>query len=158
MIERISSQFSQKVLASGDQKGIAYIKIAETALHDCLKFCKNDSELLMDMLLDIVAVDYLGKRDVRFELNYILYSSSKNRRFIVKVAVSEQKPMIATVDDLWKSANWAEREVFDMIGIKFMGHPNLKRILMFEGFEGHPLRKDYAINHRQQIPDVQEVP
>ena len=100
-------------------------------------------------------MDYLG-RNPRFEVVYHLYSIPLNHRIRIKVPVSEENCKVPTCIDLWKSADWFERETFDMMGIVFEGHPNLKRLLLFEGFEGHPLRKDYPINQRQKIPEALE--
>ena len=105
-----------------------------------------------DFLMDICGVDYPGRDGGRFDVVYHLYSSSANMRLRVKTRVPENDPVVPSVTSLWKAANWFERECFDLFGIKFSGHPNLKRILLYEGFEGHPLRKDYPINKRQVIP------
>ena len=91
-----------------------------------------------------------GRGD-RFEVVYHFYSLPKNHRLRVKVPLPEVAPSVPSLADLWASANWYEREVWDMYGIQFEGHPNLKRILMYEGFEGHPLRKDYPVNRRQPL-------
>jgi NADH-quinone oxidoreductase subunit C len=88
---------------------------------------------------------------------YLLYSLELNHRLRIKVRVAEGEAL-QTATDLYASADWAEREVWDMVGIRFAGHPNLKRILLFEGFEGHPLRKDYPMDKRQKIPVIEEVP
>ena len=87
----------------------------------------------------------------RFEVVYHFYSVPKNHRVRLKVPVPEAAPSVPSVTGLWSSANWYEREAWDMFGIRFDGHPNLKRILMYTGFEGHPLRKDYPVNKRQPL-------
>ena len=87
----------------------------------------------------------------RFEVVYHFYSLTKNHRLRLKVPLSEAAPAVASLAGLWSSANWYEREVWDMYGIRFDGHPNLTRILMYEGFDGHPLRKDYPVNKRQPL-------
>jgi len=115
-----------------------------------------------DMLTDLAGVDYKGfsgnrARSERFEVVYHLLSVTDGRRHRVRVPVPESDPSIATVTSLWSAADWFERECFDMFGIKFEGHPNLKRLLMYEGFEGHPLRKDYPITKRQKIPVPEEA-
>ena len=88
---------------------------------------------------------------MRFEVVYHFYSVPKNHRLRVKVPLPEAAPSVPSLTGLWESANWYEREVWDMYGIRFDGHPNLKRIMMYEGFEGHPLRKDYLVNKRQPL-------
>jgi len=95
-------------------------------------------------------VDYAGRK-YRFDVVYHLLSLSAKRRLRIKVRVEESNPEIDSMTSLWGSANWLEREVWDMFGIRFTGHPNLKRILMYEEFQGHPLRKDYPVNKRQPL-------
>ncbi|MBI4227107.1 MAG: NADH-quinone oxidoreductase subunit C, partial [Candidatus Omnitrophica bacterium] len=87
----------------------------------------------------------------RFEVVYHLYSLEYNRRVRLKVPVPGHDPMVESLTRLWPAANWFEREVWDMFGIRFLGHPDLKRLLMYEEFEGHPLRKDYPVNRRQPL-------
>ncbi len=89
--------------------------------------------------------------DQRFEVVYHFYSILHRHRVRLKVAVMEDDATVPSLTALWPSANWYEREVWDMFGIRFSGHPDLKRILMYEGFEGHPLRKDYPVNKRQPL-------
>jgi NADH-quinone oxidoreductase subunit C/D len=103
-------------------------------------------------MADLCGVDYLGREGKRFEVVYHLYSTSTNKRLRAKVQLGEKEPAIDSVADIWPAADWFERECYDLFGIKFVGHKNLKRILLYEGFEGHPLRKDYPINKRQGIP------
>ena len=93
----------------------------------------------------------LGGAGARFEVVYHFYSLVQNHRLRLKVPVSEQDPSLDSLTGLWKSADWFEREVWDMFGIHFTGHPDLKRILMYEPFDGHPLRKDYPVNKRQPL-------
>ena len=92
-----------------------------------------------------------GQASARFELVYHFYSLPLNQRIRIKVPVEESDPVVDSLTVLWASANWFEREVWDMFGIKFRGHPNLKRILMYEEFVGYPLRKDYPVNKRQPL-------
>ena len=89
--------------------------------------------------------------EYRFEVVYHFYSSTKNHRLRVKVPLTAADPVVASLTRLWHSANWFEREAWDMFGIRFTGHPNLKRILMYEPFQGHPLRKDYPVRKRQPL-------
>src|SRR5206468_1510138 len=99
---------------------------------------------------DETAVDYLGQTP-RFEVVCHLVSLTHGRRLRVKIQVPEEDPVVPSLVPLWKSANWMEREVWDMYGIRFSGHPDLRRILMYEEFVGHPLRKDYPVNKRQPL-------
>jgi NADH-quinone oxidoreductase subunit C len=102
------------------------------------------------MLSDVTAVDLLP-RAPRFEVVYHLYSVARNHRVRVKAPVPEDDPELHSVEALYASANWMEREVWDMYGIRFAGHPDLRRLLLYEEFEGHPLRKDYAKEKRQPL-------
>jgi NADH-quinone oxidoreductase subunit C len=103
-----------------------------------------------DFLIDVTAVDYLGE-EVRFEVVTHLYASKTRRRLRVKARVPESDPTIETLVPLWRSANWLERETFDMFGVRFDHHPDLRRILMYEEFVGHPLQKDYPFDKRQPL-------
>lgn len=152
----LKEQFGDGVLEAAVLRGQGVLRVAPNKIHDVLKFAKETPDYRMNILLDVVGVDYLGE-DPRFEVVYILYSTELKHRLRVRVRVAEGQTL-PTASDLWKSADWAEREVWDMMGISFTGHPNLKRILMFEGFEGHPLRKDYPVNKRQKIPEIEEIP
>ena len=111
-------------------------------------FLKSDPRLQFDVLIDITAVDYL-ERKPRFDVVYHLLSLPFNRRLRLKVPVEDGEQNLRSLTPWWGSANWLEREVWDMFGIRFTGHPDLKRILMYEEFQGHPLRKDYPYRKRQ---------
>jgi NADH-quinone oxidoreductase subunit C len=100
------------------------------------------------MLLDLTVVDY-PDRPERFELVYHLLSIPRNRRIRIKLSVPESASVVASLTGIWKNAEWLEREAFDMFGVRFEGHPYMKRLFMYDGFEGHPLRKDYGLRHRQ---------
>ncbi len=109
-------------------------------------------ELGFDFLMDLSAADYLP-REPRFELVCHFYSTKNNYRLRLKCPVAENDARVDSLTTLWAGANWFEREAYDMYGIKFEGHPDLRRILMYDGFEGHPLRKDYPLKKRQpRIP------
>jgi NADH-quinone oxidoreductase subunit C len=100
----------------------------------------------------LTAVDDLcEERLPRFDVVYHFYSLEKNHRVRIKAGVDEREPEIDSISAIWPIADWFEREVWDMFGIKFKGHPNLKRILMYEEFQGHPLRKDYPVTKRQPL-------
>lgn len=117
------------------------------------RFLKEDPELGYNFLADLCGVDWLGKREPRFEVVYHLYSIPRADRIRVKVRVAEGAE-VESVMSVWNTANWHEREVFDMFGIRFTGHPDLRRILMPEEWEGHPLRKDYPV---EEMPKWWEV-
>lgn len=110
---------------------------------DVLRFLRDDLDLQFDMLLDVTAVDY-PSRPKRFEIVYILVSTQFSDRIRVKTRIADAESL-PTVSDLWLSADWGERECFDMFGVRFEGHPNLKRILNPDNFYGYPLRKTYPL-------------
>jgi len=130
-----------------DMRGQAVVVAAPDGAIDALRTLRDDAELRFELLADLTAVDYLG-RSPRYEVVYQLQSLALHHRLRVKVPVDGDDPVVPTASGLWKSALWAEREVFDMFGIRFVGHPDLRRILMYPEFQGHPLRKDYPLNQR----------
>jgi NADH-quinone oxidoreductase subunit C len=149
---------SQMVVELGD----LIVTVTPSSLFDVLKTCKESPLLDFNMLVDVTAVDWLDSRENRFEVVYQLLSVSKRQRLTIKVSVSEDKPEVPSSTPLWNSANFMEREVWDMFGIRFVGHPDLRRILMYEEFIGHPLRKDYPVQGKQprvplRYPEVQNT-
>ena len=93
----------------------------------------------------------VSNAEYRFEVVYHVFSSTHTHRLRLKVPLSAADPTVASLTALWKSADWFEREVWDLFGVVFVGHPNPRRIMMYEGFQGHPLRKDYPVNKRQPL-------
>ena len=150
-IDRINSKFKGVILDSHDFRGDQTITVQKNILIELFKFLRDDPELDFKFLMDLTAVDYLNRKDNRFEVVYHFYSLQHNNRLRVKVPVNEDDCTIDSVSSLWKTANWYEREVWDLYGIKFNGHPDMRRILLYEEFKGHPLRKDYPINKRQPL-------
>lgn len=131
-------------------RGEAVVVVARDAVLDVLRTVRDHPDTAFEQLSDLTVVDYLG-RTPRFEVIYQLYSIGRNHRLRVKVAVGEDDAVVPSVSALWKSALWAEREAWDMFGIRFAGHPDLRRILMYPEFVGHPLRKDYPLLRRQPL-------
>ncbi|WP_242394677.1 NADH-quinone oxidoreductase subunit C [Anaeromyxobacter oryzisoli] len=117
---------------------------------------KDDPELRFNMAPYVTAVDYLGQQP-RFELVYNLYSSSTNRRIRLRVRVPEDDLVVPSVWSVWRGVDWFERYCFDMYGIRFTGHPDLRRLFMYDEFVGHPLRKDYPLRARQPLVPEREV-
>ncbi len=152
ILDKIQSQFGDAVLETHSFRGDDTVLAKKEALLDLARFLKGDSELNFDILMDLTAVDYLPmEKPYRFEVVYHFYSFPKNHRVRIKVPVTEDNLEVPSLTDIWPIADWFEREVWDMFGIKFKGHPNLKRILMYEEFVGYPLRKDYPVNKRQPL-------
>jgi len=146
-LELLKEKFPENIVEASRPQGDATALIRAGALSDVMEFLKGDPRLQFDMLVDITAVDYPG-REPRFDVVYHLLSLPFNRRLRIKVQTGDD-PGVDSLTRLWGNANWLEREVWDMFGVRFRGHPDLKRILMYDEFEGHPLRKDYPIRRRQ---------
>ena len=147
-LNKIKQRFDESVLDLHQQLGQDTVIVSGAAIVELAGFLKEDPELCYDCLMDLTAVDYF-KRKPRFEVVYHFLSLKNRFRVRVKVPVAEPAPEVDSLVSLWPAANWYEREVYDMFGITFRGHPDLKRILMYPEFEGHPLKKDYPIDRRQ---------
>jgi NADH-quinone oxidoreductase subunit C len=142
------------VLSTHSYRGDDTLVVDAAHIADVMQKLRDDPQLFMNFLVDITAVDYFG-REPRFEVVYHLRSFKTGARLRVKAPLAEPEdgsnPALDTIVPLWASANWFEREVWDLYGIKFRGHPDLRRILMYEEFVGHPLRKDYPKEKRQPL-------
>lgn len=147
--DRLKAQFPEDVLALEESRGEVSIRVRPTAIRDVCKFLKEAPDLSYDMLVDLCGVDYLG-REERFEVVYLLHSMKGNRRLRLKVGLREGES-VPSLCPLWKGADWLEREVFDMFGVRFEGHPDLRRILTWEGYPHHPLRKDFPVEGYDEI-------
>jgi len=131
----------------GDQY---YVRIEPPDLLDVLRFLRDDPRTRFEQLIDLAGLDYLnfpGATD-RFGVVYSLLSLTHNHRIWVKAFVNDPNPTLPSVTGIWPGAEWMEREVYDMFGVVFEGHPDLRRILTWDGFEAHPLRKDYPLRGR----------
>lgn len=146
-LELLKERFAADVLSTEDRLGDAVATVRREAVRDVLRFCKDDPSLRCNLLLDVIGVDW-PQRPQRFDVVYSLRSLSTGERLRVKTAVGEDES-VPSVSDLWRSAEWAEREVYDLYGVQFADHPDLRRILTHHQFEGHPLRKDYPIERGQ---------
>jgi len=125
------------------------VRIPKDQLSDLMKFLKEDKSLRFDYLTDITGVDYLKmERQPRFDVVYHIYSFKHHQRLRIKVGVAEEDMKIPSMTAFWRAANWLEREAFEMFGFQFEGHPDLRRILLPDIFDGFPLRKDYPLRGR----------
>ncbi len=131
----------------GDQ---IFIRVEPTNLIEVMRFLRNDASTRFDQLSDLAGIDYLDFPDAtdRYAVVYTLLLVTHNHRFWVKCFANDPEPTIPSVVSIWPGADWMEREVFDLFGIVFEGHPDLRRILTWDGFEAHPLRKDYPLRGR----------
>ena len=153
LAELVKTQFPNVVLSAGRLSGDEVILVKKEGIRALCQSLKTDLRFQFNILMDLSAVDYLHweEKENRFEVVYNLFSLTKNHRLFIKVPVHESDVNVDSVTSVWPAANWYEREVWDMMGIVFKDHPNLKRILMYEEFKGHPLRKDYTYNRRQPL-------
>lgn len=155
-LQYIQEKLARKVLATDVFRGDDVLTLVREGLCESFRFLKEDENLDFDFLSDITAVDYWKKKAPRFEVVYHVLSLQGRRRLCVKVPVPENEPVVESLTAIWAGANWLEREVWDLFGIRFSGHPNLKRVLLYEEFQGHPLRKDYPVNLCQpRVPQRQ---
>jgi len=148
--EKLKSRFGDKIIKAELNYEIETIYIKKDFVFEIIKYLKED--LNFNFLMDLFGVDWLGykeKKNFRFEVVYNLYSYSLNKRLIIKAPIGEDNPSIDSIVSLYQTANWYEREVYDMYGIVFKNHPDLRRILMYDEFVGYPLRKDYPLKKRQ---------
>ncbi|MBI5299376.1 MAG: NADH-quinone oxidoreductase subunit C [Deltaproteobacteria bacterium] len=149
--ERLKEVFGPAILETSSYLGNETAVVAKEKIVDVIKFLRDTKGLEFNFMMDLCGADY-PERPLRFEIVYNLYSLSTKGRVRLKVRVPESNPSLPSICNLYKAANWFEREAYDMFGIRFEGHPNLKRLLTFEEFEGYPLRKDYPVNKRPKIP------
>lgn len=151
IVEELKKKFPEKIKETSSDFGDDTVIIDRDFLGDLVRFLKQEP-YEYTLLLDITCVDYLG-REPRFEMVYHLLSLAEKHRLRIKVPLSEENLSVESLASIWKNANWLEREVYDMFGIRFYGHPDLRRLFMYDGFEGYPLRKDYPLRKRQpRIP------
>lgn len=147
-LKKVQTKFKAAIVDAHNRLGNETVIVRRESLRELATFLKADDKLKFDQLSDVTAVDYLN-RQPRFEVVYHFYSTVLHHRLRVRVPLEEGSVELDTISDLFKSALWGEREVFDMYGVTFKGHPDLRRILMYDEFEGHPLRKDYPIQRSQ---------
>ena len=147
--KKINSELATKIKFSEIKHHQLYLNIDCNDLIDVLVFLKNDTLTKFRQLVDITAVDYPEETE-RFKIVYLLLSHEFNNRIIINYSINENE-VIPSITELFPSANWMEREVFDMYGVQFKNHPDLRRILTDYGFEGHPLRKDFPLTGHTEV-------
>ncbi len=148
----MKERFGDALIAEEDFRGDESYVIKPEMLFEICRAFLDDETLNVRFLSDITAIDWLGhdrERNGRFEVVYNLYSLPHSYRFFLKVRLPADNPTVASLVDLWPGANWMEREVFDLFGINFEGHPELTKILTPDELEGHPLRKDFPLTYEQ---------
>lgn len=156
VVDRLKSHFGERILETSDAFDDHEARVAAKDWVEVATFLREDPELQMDHFIDITAIDYPERASARFDVTLMTRSSLNGRRIRLRTRVQEGEA-VGTLSSIWQGANWAEREVWDMFGIEFDGHPDLRRILMYEEFVGHPLRKDYPIDKAQPLVPYREV-
>ncbi|MCZ7635479.1 MAG: NADH-quinone oxidoreductase subunit C [Verrucomicrobia bacterium] len=153
LVQRLRSRFGELVSEPVEFRGELTVTLANAErIVEVCAFAKTT--LGFDMLLDLSSVDNLGE-DPRWTLVYELYSLGQRAHLRLKTSVSEERSELPTVSGVWRTADWHEREIYDMMGIRFRGHPDLRRILMWEGYPYFPLRKDFPLAGKPtELPDV----
>ncbi len=152
LIAKLEAQFASAVLEKKTFRGETSLSVKPEAFREIAKYCRD--VLGFDYLVDVASIDHF-ETEPRWEMVYELYSMSAGVHLRLKYRLAEDEPEAPTVSDLWPTANWHEREVFDMMGIRFKDHPDLRRILMWEGYPYFPLRKDFPLEGKpSEVPEV----
>jgi NADH-quinone oxidoreductase subunit C len=165
VLELLQAEFGGSILETHSQFGDDTAVIEASRWREVAKFLRDDPRTAMNMFVDLTAVDYLHMgccpTGERFEVVCHLRSLARTHRIRIKARVGDEDGNDVEIDSLvpiWKGANWFERETYDMFGVVFRGHPDLRRILMYPEFVGHPLRKDYPANRIQPLVPFRDVP
>jgi NADH-quinone oxidoreductase subunit C len=152
LLASLEKSLAEKIQNKTEFRGETTYAIAPADLREIAKFCRDD--LSFDYLIDITSIDNFGE-EPRFEIVYELYSIPLGVHVRLKLKLSEDAAAVDTVSGIWPTANWHEREIYDMMGIKFNGHPDLRRILMWDGYPFFPLRKEFPLEGlASEMPDV----
>jgi NADH-quinone oxidoreductase subunit C len=158
VLERLRARFGEKILQTSSFRGDEEAIVAPGDWREVATFLRDEPECDMNHFIDLTAVDYPEREPEvpRFDVVLLLRSLAKKHRIRLKTRVREDQGL-STLSGVWMGADWTERECYDMFGIKFEGHPDLRRILMYEEFKGYPLRKDYPINKTQPLVEYRDV-
>jgi NADH-quinone oxidoreductase subunit C len=155
-VKKLQEKFPASVLEVKTFREEVNVTVQKKDIFEICKFLYSDPDLQYQMLIDLCGVDFFPEQP-RFEVVYFLYSMKKQQRLRLKIKVGESKS-VSSVESIWKAADWLEREVYDLFGIPFDNHPDLRRILLWDGYEGHPLRKDFPVEgpdfDKPFIPEV----
>lgn len=154
ILEKLKVRFPKSIEGSDEFRGDLSVRFRSEDIVKVCQFLRDDSDLNFDLIVDICGVD-MYRPEGRFEVVYHLYSIRNKKYIRLKVSLNEEKPVVDSVTSVWSGANWHERETFDMYGIEFRGHPDLRRMYMPEDYEHYPLRKDFPL---MGIPDSIPLP
>jgi len=142
-VKRLKEKFPNSILEVTTFRGEVIVTVSKGGIFEICKFLHSDPDLQYHLLTDLCGLDFFPETP-RFGVVYLLYSLKNNQRLRVKTRVGEVES-IPSVESIWKVANWYEREAYDLFGINFENHPDLRRIMLWDGYEGHPLRKDFPV-------------
>jgi NADH-quinone oxidoreductase subunit C len=159
VLDLLRATFGPAILETHSALGDDTAVVDPAHWRDIGEFLRSDSRTAMNMFVDLTAVDWLGRREPRFEVVLHLRSLEHLHRIRLKARVGDaggKTVRIASLVSIWPGANWFEREAYDMFGVEFVGHPDLRRILLYEEFKGHPLRKDYPAERPQPLVAYRE--
>lgn len=147
IVAKIQDRYADQITGVYYFAGQGNVSVKSKKILDICKFMRDEPGLEFDYLADLAGADYPDRsyEEGRFEVVYNLYSIQRNHRIRIKVPLPEDKPVVESVVGIWVTADWHEREAFDLYGIKFNNHPNLTRILMPDDYQWHPLRKDFPV-------------
>ena len=165
VLDRLKAEFGDGLLETSDFRGDVEATVEPAKWLAVAEFLRGDAETAMDMFTDLTAADYPERQPEapRFDVLLTVRSLAKNHCVRIKTRVKEDEQLDSVVA-VWPGASWAEREVYDMFGIGFRNHPDLRRVLLYDEFEGHPLRKDYPITRTQprmpyrQVEGIEKIP
>jgi NADH-quinone oxidoreductase subunit C len=162
LVSKFSDSLTRRNSLAWKEQGLCYEVTSADSFHQIMSTLKSDPAFAFNMLIDVTCVDWLDAEEKRFEVVYQLLSIVHFHRLCIKVRLAESSPKVTSVRDLWASANFMEREVYDLFGIDFEGHGDLRRILMYDEFVGHPLRKDYPLRGKQprvklRVPELRNT-
>ena len=153
-LETIQRALGAKVIEMLRPQGDDVVMLDRSGLRQSFLTLKKEPELDFDFLSDITAVDYWERKEPRFEIVYQILSRARRARLRIRVPVPESDLSVESLTPIWRGANFMEREVWDLFGIRFIDHPDLRRVLLYDEFRGHPLRKDYPVNLTQpRVPE-----
>jgi NADH-quinone oxidoreductase subunit C len=154
VIDKLKSAHPDSILSTGEFRGDLTVTVRTSDIVSVSRTLRDDPDLSFDLIVDLFGTDFY-RPDGRFEVTYHLYSLKNKRYITLKVAVEENDPVVDSVTGVWPGANWHERETYDMIGVSFSGHPDLRRMYMPEEYEYYPLRKDFPL---MGVPDSIPLP
>ena len=157
--QAIAARIGDQLVGTHQFRGDETVIVKREALHSLMHWLRDDAATQMNFLIDLTCVDYLTypeSKPARFEVVYHLYSLKLQHRLRVKVPVNLGES-VETISDLWANADWMEREAWEMFGVKFANHPNLKRLMTHVDFVGYPLRKDYPLKKRQPLSETDSL-